>query len=230
MRWRGCSRPGYAYPASEISNWYDPIAYLTDRITNHDVYLPVAKNAFAPAPACQENQNLLHGGAFDDMNGSQADPDPWLPVATTSSYLVAWPLHYNATPPAAPSGLVGKLGVWSYDQPTDEELTQSFVVPPGTANLWLTFDYLITSSAPPNPPIMFKLAYFDSVTGHNLLGTWCQIGLIPSNWSQTGCTHAVPSSLANRNIRLAVTTQTDTFPDSATFYIDNIRVKTHCTP
>ena len=132
------------------------------------------------------------------------------------------------------SGLVAYLGAISYGQPTDEELTQSFIVPPGTSTLDLTFAYYITTTAPSQPPIVLRFSYFDAVTGHPLLGQACILFHTYNNpgWWQASCSHGTVSSLAslaNRKIRLALTNQANTYPYGTSFYIDNVRVKTDCS-
>lgn len=224
---------GYAYPSSTISNWNDPLAYIATRVaTISKAYLPALSN-FTADPTCTEGQSLASNIDFED--GFLWDPNPWIPVATTYTGPQSSPYLVNDAPTwgnGILSGTVAELGALSYARITDEELTQSFVVPPGTTvltNTWVT--YLLVANASV-VHWRYRLTYFNAVTGEELIpesngcahdNTWVYRNMFVS----MSCTTSRADNWGGRKVRVAFVGLGDGV-DGATLYVDHLRVRTHC--
>ncbi len=177
-------------------------------------------------------------GNTDFEDGSHWDPNPWIPVATTYTGPQSPPYLINDAPVWGRyilSGTVAELGALSYNRITDEELTQSFIIPPGTTVLtstWLTYLQSTDQSASA-VHWRYHPTYFDASTGEDLVdeanngcahdNTWIK----KNTFLSMTCSMQLLPGWDGRKVRVAFVALGDGV-DGATLYIDHMQVRTGC--
>jgi murein DD-endopeptidase MepM/ murein hydrolase activator NlpD len=194
-----------------------PARINTDTLT-YTISLPLIAYAVPRLqPACEEGQELLTNGGFEDGPGSA----PWVQVRNGSSDLISASTHYS-----------GAYGLYLGGRNTaDEEALQSFVVPYYTDGLTVTFKRLLTTQE--TEPTVYD--HFEVVIENNVGNELSsKIGL--SNLSpykgiwiseQAAFTGFAP--WGNQRLRLSIKGMTDSNL-LTNLYVDEVSVRTQCVP